>query len=294
MSVRQKIVLKPKRKDLPNRLVFIDASYFIFYRFSATKVWFSKHSGKGDEEDCHLDNPEFVGYYQKQFGDWVKRIEKAFGVSSEQIFWFKDAPRESLWRNQLMDSYKESREQKDTLQIGPFFAYSFENLIDPKRLVAVPTAEADDVCAICVMEVLDRVWKLSGGEDRKLTVITGDTDYLQLKRYGDLVKIVRLPKFEEIPLVVKVGKKKEQVNALDYLISKVVMGDTSDDIPRVFNGCGPATALKIARDQELFEKMIASHPERLERFERNRTLIDFDRIPTEIKDQTLRVFWGLV
>ena len=262
------VTLKPKQS-----LVFIDTSYFIFYRYHATKAWY-KHSGKGEDDNCHIEDEAFVDSFTKHFKQWCEKISKQFGVKQSDFFWFRDSPRETLWRTPLFEGYKANRDCPDG--ISGFFRYVYDNLIPGDRQIKVDRAEADDVAAVAVK--LEN--KMNPHVD--IVVLTADTDYLQL--VNDKVKIVKLPKFQEIPVEVKVGKNKMKVTPREYLITKILVGDTADEIPKVYAGCGPSVALKIARDEEMFKKCIEDHPDRLEKFNHNKTLICFDQIPDDIRE----------
>jgi 5'-3' exonuclease len=259
--------------------VFVDTSYFVFYRYHATKVWYSKHTDSGSEESCTIDNEDFVNAFTRHFCDWKGKIAKKFKVSEDDLFWFRDSPRESLWRTPLFPEYKASREDKCSPAIGSFFKLVFEKLLSNDRMIRVEGAEADDVAAIATR------YEQKNSPDRDIYVLTADTDYLQL--CNERTKIVKLPKFETIPVQVKLGKEKKIVSPDVYLETKILVGDASDEIPKVYVGCGPKIAYNIATDRELFKKNIESHPDRLEKYLHNRKLICFDEIPDDIKEKAL-------
>lgn len=258
-------------------LVFIDASYFIFYRYHATKVWY-QHSKKDDDGvEFNIENAGFVENYSKHFRQWTAKISKQFGVPESQFFWFKDSPKDSLWRTPLFPKYKASRDAKCPEGIDGFFGHTFDNLIPKDRQMIVPGAEADDIAAVATL------YENTNHPTQPIIIITTDTDYLQL--VNDTTRVVKLPNFDDIPLVVKSGKDKVKVTAKEYLMAKVILGDTADEIPKVYDGCGPVTAINISRNPDAFKKLIQDHPERLKKYQHNLTLISFNEIPAEIQQK---------
>jgi 5'-3' exonuclease len=65
---------------------------------------------------------------------------------------------------------------------------------------------------------------------------------------------------------------------------KIIMGDTSDNIPSVLPKCGPKTAQKCAEDPEVFKKKINENAAYYAQYELNRRLVDFNYIPSELVD----------
>lgn len=277
----KQIVLKKRLEepDEPKTYVFIDGSYFIFRRYCATKVWYSHHTSSGGEDDCHIENEDFVAKYAKHFGDWLARIKKQF--KPDRVFWFKDDSKVNVWRTPIFEEYKAHRDDICPPHVGKFFAYSYENLIPEDDLIFVKRCEADDSLAISA-RYENRV-----NPKNKIIVFTGDSDYLQL--VNDQTRVVNMkgPKLVDIPVEVVKGvenkkKVKEVVDAKTYLTIKVLLGDKTDGISGV-NGCGPATAYKLAHDSEYFEKYINSVPSRKKVYEHNLMMISFDSIPDDLK-----------
>ena len=66
------------------------------------------------------------------------------------------------------------------------------------------------------------------------------------------------------------------------LFCKIVAGDKSDNIPSVLPRCGMKTAAKFYENEELFQDRINITDGARERYERNKLIIDFDRIPLEL------------
>ena len=66
------------------------------------------------------------------------------------------------------------------------------------------------------------------------------------------------------------------------LLIKLLMGDKSDNIPPAIPKCGVKTAIKYCEDREKLAEKLANRSV-LEQFERNNTIINFDKIPTDLQ-----------
>lgn len=275
----KKKLSKPKPIEPSETFVLIDGSYLIFRRYCATKVWYSRHTSNGDEDDCHINNADFVEKFTKHFGNWMKAIHKQF--KPDQIFWFKDPPKEAVWRTPIFEGYKGHREGLAPPHIGEFFRYCYEELIPKERVILVGTAEADDSVAISTR------YENQHHPQRKIVIFTGDSDYLQLVNEKTRVVNFKGPKLVDTPLQIvthTVNKKKikEDVDAETYLMVKILIGDKTDGIPGV-PGCGPITAYKLATDPDYFQTYIMDNPDNRKIYEHNRRMISFNEIPNELQ-----------
>ena len=70
-------------------------------------------------------------------------------------------------------------------------------------------------------------------------------------------------------------------NPKKFLTLKILLGDTSDNIPSV-PGVGKATAKKLSEDEKMLESFLENNLAAKERYTKNKNLIDFDMIPDEI------------
>ena len=131
-----------------------------------------------------------------------------------------------------------------------------------------PELEADDCIALSVKHLVQRY------PECQIYIITSDKDYLQLKR--DNVHLYNLA-FKNIA-----DNKSSTGNPLQDLEIKIVMGDTSDNIPSVFPKCGPKTAQKCFEDPEFFKKKMSNNEEYYKQYELNKLLVDFNSIPEEL------------
>jgi 5'-3' exonuclease len=74
-------------------------------------------------------------------------------------------------------------------------------------------------------------------------------------------------------------------DAQNDLEIKIIMGDTSDNIPSVFPKCGPKTAQKCIEDPEFFKKKMDNNPEYYKQYELNKILVNFNNIPENLVEE---------
>ena len=99
-------------------------------------------------------------------------------------------------------------------------------------------------------------------------------DYLQLA--SERIKLYDL-KYKDLT-----NSKNSFNDARKDLFCKIVTGDKSDNIPSVLPKCGMKTASKFYDNKELFEDRLNITDGARERYERNKLIIDFDRILIEL------------
>jgi 5'-3' exonuclease len=262
--------------------IFIDGSYFCFYRYYSLLTWWKNAYPENPLEDP-IANEQFVEKFKKTFTENMKIIPKKIGLdkTDKPIFIVgKDCKRENIWRNEYFDKYKEHRKNsmEDGFMGGPFFKMAYEeNLFvngGAKAILKHPHLEADDCIALSVKHILKTI------PHAKIYVITSDKDYLQIA--CERVRLFSLT-FKELT-----EQKSSHGDAEMDLFCKIVTGDQSDGIPSVFKKCGPKTALKYYNDQELFYKKLEEDVEAKKIYERNKKIIDFDEIPKNLVDEFMK------
>ena len=261
-----------------NNYILIDTSYFIFYRYYALINWWKM--AKKDEPQL-LDpflSEEFVQKFRKTFIDKLYEIPKKLKIKKNDYIFIAalDCPRKNIWRNDLFQDYKGTREYDDTFMGGPFFEIGMQILKELNiTSLKFDRLEADDCVALTCKQILE---KNSNSEIQnnslKITIIASDMDYLQL--LNDNINIINL-KYKSIT-----ESKNASTNAEYNLFCKIVMGDKSDNIPPIFKKCGIKTAQKYYHDKELFENELSKSATSRELFERNKKIIDFNYIPQEL------------
>jgi 5'-3' exonuclease len=264
--------------DAKTTFIFIDGSYFCFYRYHSLLTWW--RNAYPEEADVLIDpiqNKKFVEKFKKTFIKNVENIPKGLQLDKQVkpiLIVGKDCKRENIWRNTLFPAYKATRANgsEDGFMGGPFFKMAYEEQLfiqgGARSVLKHPKLEADDCIAIAVKRVLHTY------PTATIYIITSDKDYLQLS--GERVYLYNLA-FKDLT-----QQKSCTGNPECDLFCKIVTGDISDNIPSVFPKCGPKTALKYFANKELFEKKLLESETFQQRFHLNKTLVDFNCIPEEL------------
>ena len=105
------------------------------------------------------------------------------------------------------------------------------------------------------------------------------SDYLQLNNDHHNVFIYNLA-FKNLA-----QEKSSTGNGMTDLKIKILVGDTSDNIPSVFPKCGPKTALKCVEDDAYFQQKMQDNPVYKAQYELNETLVNFDKIPQHFAEE---------
>ncbi len=181
------------------------------------------------------------------------------------------------WRKEEASFYKAQRasnreKQADKVEWDKFFEFMDNFIVElrdnfPFYTIAVPTLEADDVIG----------WLAANlpSDDEKV-IVTGDGDYIQLLKYNK-VKLWE-------------PKKKKFVVCPDpeaFLMKKIIIGDTSDNIPGVRKGTGEAKADKLIESGEIHKLLseldAEGKPCEFRRnYDRNKKLIDLTCTPDNL------------
>ena len=264
-----------------NTFIFIDGSYFCFYRYHSLLTWWK--NAYPEQLDVLTDpyhNELFVEKFKKTFIDNVVKIPKCLNLDKNEnptIIVGKDCIRTNIWRNELFPNYKGNRSngQEDGFMGGPFFKMVYEEQLfiqgGAKTILKHPKLEADDCIAISVKRLL------SIHPTCNIYIITSDKDYLQLAEERVHLYNLAYKKLTE--------QKSCTGSSICDLFCKIVTGDPSDNISSVFPKCGPKTALKYFADRELFEKKLQENELYQKKYELNKTIIDFNCIPEELVNE---------
>ena len=259
--------------NIKKTFIFIDGSYFCFYRYHSLLTWWKNAYPEILIEDP-FQNEQFVAKFRKTFVEHVVKLQKNLGIHKSvkpTIIVGKDCKRENIWRNELFPNYKGTRAngKEDGFMGGPFFKMVYEDKLflegGASTILYHNKLEADDCIALSVKHVLQKYSCCD------VYIITSDKDYLQLAE--PRVHIYNLG-FKKIT-----DQKSSTGSAECDLFCKIVMGDISDNIPSVFPKCGPKTALKYYEDQVEFQKRLNSSDTFITQYNINKKIVDFNEIP---------------
>ena len=267
-----------------NTYIFIDGSYFCFYRYFSLITWWKNANAEEPVLANPIENEKFVDKYKKTFVENIKEMPKKLKINKKIkpiLIVGKDCKREDIWRNELFPDYKAHRANgpEDGFMGGPFFkmAYNDELFIQggAQLILKHNRLEADDCIAITVKHLLETQ------PTCQIYIITSDKDYLQLARQNVHLYNLAYKKLTD--------QKSSTQNPECDLFCKIITGDPSDNIQSVFKKCGPKTALKYFEDRDKFESQLAKE-NAYEKYNLNKKLVDFNEIPTNLVDEFKEIF----
>jgi len=266
-----------KQNNMANlTFIFIDGSYFCFYRYFALIQWW-KNAYPEVELNEPYQNEIFVEKFKKTFIDNLAIIPKKLKLDKtiEPILIVgKDCKRENIWRMNIFPKYKANRDNENFAGKEFFKMVYKEGLFQKggaKAVLEHPKLEADDCIALSVKYLINKYPTCN------IYIITSDKDYLQLSNNN--VFLYNLD-FKNISL-----NKSSTGNAKNDLEIKIIMGDSSDNIPSVFPKCGPKTSQKCIENPDFFKKKMSNNLDYHKQYELNQLLIKFDNIPQELVNE---------
>ena len=258
-------------------MLLIDTSYLIFYRCYALKIWMSKANPDINLESTDLlEIPEFMEKYKTTFLTTVEKIMKREGQTMNNVIFLRDCSSENIWRRKIFPEYKSNRDYTK-FNGKSLFQWTYDNLLsiyskNGAKTIMFDELEADDIAAIIVK------WMSANYTQEKVVIITNDNDYLQLLSYP-YVSLINLKQENLI--------KRSLGNPHRDLLKKIIMGDPSDNIRKVFERCGEKTLLKYTDNPIELENVLNNNQEHRTKFEFNQTLIDFNKIPKIYLDNVM-------
>lgn len=246
--------------------LLVDTSYLVFYRFHALKIWFSKARPDVSLETEDITSiPEFMEKYESTFLQTIQKISKKEGLTLNHTIFIRDCSGSDIWRRDYYPPYKGTRDYSN-FNGKKLFQWTYDHLFpnyinQGATVLRFDRLEADDVAALIVKQKQI---------DDKVIIITSDNDYLQLLSYPN-VTLLNL-KGESL-------SEKSIGSPYADLMKKVIMGDPSDNIPKVFKRCGIKTLQKYIDDKTMLDKALDLDKEAKLQFDLNQQLIDFNHIP---------------
>lgn len=291
--------------------IFLDASYYIFYRFHALVQWW-RFAKKDEPLGNPSENSEFITKFKTVFIDKCKEIPKKLKCKDATIIVAIDCPRANIWRNKLftlfelcsdiseqkllaqlnnLDTiqvettdisdaviYKGGRKQDPIINAGPFFKLVYEEKLFQQAGITTilnhQELEADDCIALALRYYTSFNQTSSdtlSSIKQQYIIIANDHDYLQL--VTPTIRLFNL-KYREIPCE----------NPEAALFIKCVQGDKSDNIKGIFKRCGKKTALAYygQNGKERFHQQLQKESGSWQRFLINQRMIDFKWIPNRL------------
>ena len=276
--------------------VLVDISYYM--KYSANAAWRKLKSVIDVEDNLDCDPmiyPEFKEYLSGYFNHNISSIVgRHYPMHNHACFYFcTDCQRKDIWRKDWFSGYKHKR---DTI-VGKFNYDGINSWVSDwmklhntrynSKTIGINYAEADDIIAILSQQLVAKF------PENDVLILSGDSDLLQLGN-NQVFQIDAFGELQTIEQKLSKDKVSFEPTPNNYLIYKVLCGDSSDDIPSVKRGrCGPKMAAKLINDSESLTAYIKSEKEISEAFVRNHKLISLNSIPKLIVENILGAYYQL-
>ena len=220
----------------------------------------------------------------------IRRLVHQFSQEySGDIVLCIDGP--SPWRRDLFEHYKiKRREGRDDSSTDWESVFGLIHTIKeeirdnfPYKVVQLDTVEADDIIAVICKKQHRK---------EKILIISGDKDFQQLQKYGNITQYSPIQK-----------KFIETENPQEFTWEHILRGDPSDSIPNYLspddtfvNKIKQKPIMKRKLQSWIDTLMKGEDPQsfcneyHLRNFQRNQRLIDFDYIPDKLEDDIYNTY----
>jgi 5'-3' exonuclease len=103
---------------------------------------------------------------------------------------------------------------------------------------------------------------------------------------------IREPKAElEKTLKIKIN---DTITSNEFLLFKILIGDSADNIPNVKPGLGPKKAFALLKDKDKLKNLLKEDITITDNFRRNKRLIAMSEIPTEVNNLILEEYQNAI
>jgi 5'-3' exonuclease len=195
------------------------------------------------------------------------------------------------WRKDVYPEYKAARKTKrdtDKYDWVALYAFIDETLDDlrenfPYAVIKIEKAEADDIIGALAIHKSAPII----GED--VVIISADKDFIQLQKLGNVIQFS--PMFQK--MIVEKNPEK-------YIFDHIMKGDASDGVPNVLS---PDNSFTDKIRQTPMRKTLIHEwwnnrhklkevmpTEAYRNYMRNREMIDLERTPDNIKEESIRQY----
>ncbi len=193
----------------------------------------------------------------------VQFMRELYRLFSPEKVWFA-CDHLSYWRTQIFPDYKANRDDFPLKRLVKEAIGQFKQQ-NPHLCLEVPECEADDV-----------IYGLTTHLPGKKIIVSSDRDFLQLVRDD-----VRL--FNPMQMQFRAPEKKPDFE----LFVKCFRGDKGDNIPSAYPRVTKKVLQSAFTNERLFNQVMQTRLQDgalvQEKFQLNKTLIDFNSIPEAIK-----------
>ena len=223
--------------DLNNNIAIIDLSYWTYARFFAIRIWYNKtFSEKECPDDYNWCNDViFMEKFEKLFFKKMFEICTLYKIPKTNIIFTVDCRFKDNWRLHINNNYKETRKASHkNNKFHNFEIFSFVRKILITQIqrkyhnlvLSHTNLEADDIVYLIINHLKKKL-----NYQKKFVILANDRDYIQI--CNDSVYLVDAQKKN-----VSQGILNNNFTNTDFLINKILSGDTSDNIESCYiNKC---------------------------------------------------------
>lgn len=260
------------RINKTNSILLIDGSYCVFFKYYAVLTWCRLQKLEINIDNI-LQNDTFTKKYSKMFEKCFTDYVKKYSISWSNVVFFKDAPRETLWRNDIFKGYKCNRDTNREGFNKDIFNYTYNSILPDIQtrykgfqVFEMEKMEADDLIGIVKKFIRET------SSNVPIYILTNDNDYVQLHdNYTYIINLKYQNICDRIPVPVQ-----------QYVEYKILVGDKADCIPPITNKVGDKTAKKMLHDTNVLHELFSKDIHAKEQYEINRNMIDMDCIPKDL------------
>ena len=252
-----------------NNIILIDSSYYVFHRYFATYRWFSFQNIDVSVDNI-VENDVFITAFYKHINNDIKKICKKWNTNKDNIVFCVDCQRTEIWRNDIYNTYKATRTQKNNFNKKIFSIFNeYIDLLNFKY-ISQDRLEGDDVIYLSQKMIKSHLESLKM-YDIDIIIITNDNDFLQL--VDNNVHIYNM-QFKEL-------LTRGYNNPKTDLLFKAIYGDKSDNISKIGAGITKEKALMLSTMQDIEREKFIKDNGYEDKFRLNMMLISFENIPSE-------------
>jgi 5'-3' exonuclease len=285
--------------------VFIDSGYLNYYTiYGAFNMWKrmykDRYKQRCPDKPTTKDLPNlctddrFIMCLEKKL---QMNLDKMFNVVRTKVFDGYTPPgiktqfyfcndSKPYWRK--TDLYPEYKMQRGLS--GKFFdtskAFNYLlGVIIPKmdvenyfgiKTLEVQYAEADDI----IMTLIKRMRHTHN------VIFATDHDYIQVLNKAKQFDLIGNQITTKTIAKKLVKDENVHITPEEYLNVKCIQGDGSDNIPAIYDRCGPKTAYKLMQNPKLLrERLIEQGQQAVNQLDLNRKLIDCNNIPLQLQKE---------
>lgn len=262
---------------MPRGIALIDTSYVVFAKWYSALGWYKTSINRHPDISVLLHSVVFKEKLSYMFEQNVIKVLTEHDMPDAFLVFAKDCSRKSVWRKNHYVNYKDGRAHSGSFN-SDAFAYFYDVVIpcmlEKRRgcVIGVNGAEADDVIG-----VISTHMRMARPTSR-IIIITNDNDCIQL--VDDNTKAINL-------MLQDIGSRRGDLTPDQYLRSRIISGDRSDNIPSIIPRLSMKAAARVVQenDEDSLKRMYEGTF-----YDRNELLMNLRNTPDDISVAIIDMF----